>query len=249
MATILLSNGKMLADVIDPINEYSERTYENSSWEDYNCMSFAFQKWGVWFHPCATDDQFECFLDHYTSEDDEDINAEDEICYTREEIINYRTEAEEEFNAYNLKYNDYEDGLDAYAAIAVEHDYHSVTAMKMCADNIVNAFSGVRIISDVSEAREDEYVVAMAGGDFDFHFGVYIPSLNAYCHKMGRWQPEIAANFDEIFGSRYFTGRTYFAVKGNFEHVYDMVLEDSQPLQATTCYPSLIFYGAAARNK
>ena len=94
MATILLSNGKILADVIDPKNEYSERTYENSSWEDYNCMSFAFQKWDVWFHPCATDDQFECFLNNYTSEAyGENAGIEDEICYAREEIINYQAEA------------------------------------------------------------------------------------------------------------------------------------------------------------
>lgn len=221
MATILLSNG-ILADVIDPKNEYSKRTYENSLWEDYNCMSFAFQKWGVWYHPCATDDQFERFYDHYSLESGE-VNTEDEVYYTFEEISNCKIDVKKAFTAYNLRYNDYEDGADAYTAIAIEHDYHTKTAMKMCADNIINAFSGVRVISDVNEVKEDEYVVAMAGGYFDFHFGVYIPTLNAYCHKMGGMRPEIVNSFDEVFGSRYFSERTYFAVKGNFEHVYEMV--------------------------
>lgn len=242
MATILLSNGKMLADVIDPKNEYSERTYENSSWEDYNCMSFAFQKWGVWFHPCATDDQFERFLDNYTSEAyEENADIEDEICYAREEIMDYQAEAEETFNVYNLKYNDYDNGIDAYTAIAIKHDYHTKTAMKICADNIVSAFSGVRVISDISEAKEDEYVVAMAGGYFDFHFGVYIPSFNVYCHKMGGMRPEIVNSFDEVFGSRYFSERTYFAVKGNFEHVYEMVEIDNEDALTSACEGALFF--------
>jgi hypothetical protein len=232
MATILLSNGKMLADVIDPKNEYSERTYENSSWEDYNCLSFAFQKWGIWYHPCATDDQFECFYDHYSLESGE-VNTEDEIYYTFEEISNCKIDAKKTFAAYNYRYNDYENGTDAYTAIAIKHDYHTKTAMKMCTDNIINAFSGVRVISDISEAKEDEYVVAMAGGYFDFHFGVYIPTLNAYCHKMGGMRPAIVNSFDEVFGSRYFSERTYFAVKGNFEHVYEMVEIDIEDALAS----------------
>jgi hypothetical protein len=226
MATTLLSNGKILADVVDPLNEYSNRTYENSCWEDYNCMSFAFQKWGVWYHPCATDDQFERFYDHYSLESGE-VNTEDEIYYTFEEISNCKIDAKKTFAAYNHRYNDYEDGFDAYTAIAIEHDYRTMTALRVCADNIINAFKNVRIIQNIEEANENEYVVAMAGSAWDFHFGVYIPTLGVYCHKMGRDCPEIAEDFDDIFGEDYDSERIYFAVEGNFEDVYEMVVEDS----------------------
>lgn len=102
--------------------------------------------------------------------------------------------------------------IDASIIDAVDSAYYANDyLMEVFVERILKDFSDVRVVDDFDELDSDEYGIVFACGDDDFHFGRYDDGI--YTHKMGSYEVEIARNEDEIFGSRYYSDRVYFAKK------------------------------------
>ena len=111
--------------------------------------------------------------------------------------------------------------IDASIIDAVDSAYYANDyLMEVFVERILKDFSDVRVIGDFDELDSDEYGIVFACGDDDFHFGRY--DDGTYTHKRGSYEIEIARNEDEIFGSRYYSDRVYFAKKK--DRMYDSAL-------------------------
>ena len=111
--------------------------------------------------------------------------------------------------------------IDASIIDAVDSAYYANDyLMEVFVERILKDFSDVRVVDDFDELDSDEYGIVFACGDDDFHFGRYDEGI--YTHKMGSYEVEIARNEDEIFGSRYYSDRVYFAKKK--DSTYDKAL-------------------------
>lgn len=102
--------------------------------------------------------------------------------------------------------------IDASIIDAVDSAHYANNyLMEVSVERILRDFNDVRVIDDFDELDSDEYGIVFACGDGDFHFGRYDEGI--YTHKMGSYEVVIARNEDEIFGSRYYSDRVYFAKK------------------------------------
>lgn len=102
--------------------------------------------------------------------------------------------------------------IDASIIDAVDSAYYANDyLMEVFVERILKDFSDVRVVDDFDELDSDEYGIVFACGDDDFHFGRYDEGI--YTHKMGSYEVVIVRNEDEIFGSRYYSDRVYFAKK------------------------------------
>lgn len=228
MANVLTATN-CIADVYDPLNLEGVRSFQYTDQEDYNCMGFAFQTFS-WMHP-RVDASFIEYLDEERSCDHVDEKYEDDDddleFYTEDEISSIESEAIQDLIDYNRELREFpnEDVL-LYEVFDWHYGYCSKVSLAACVGNILNNFSNVRQIKSFDELGEGEYGVAFACRDSDFHFGVYVPTLKTYCHKMGWSRAQTASGLDEIFSSGYDSERFYFAVKGDFEDIYLDILEE-----------------------
>ena len=111
--------------------------------------------------------------------------------------------------------------IDASIIDAVDSAYYANDyLMKVFVERILKDFSDVRVIDDFDELDSDEYGIVFACGDDDFHFGRYDDGI--YTHKQGSYEVAIVEDEDEIFGSRYYSDRVYFAKKK--DRMYDNAL-------------------------
>ena len=111
--------------------------------------------------------------------------------------------------------------IDASIIDAVDSAYYANDyLMEVFVERILKDFSDVRVIDDFDELNSDEYGIVFACGDDDFHFGRYDDGI--YTHKQGSYEVAIVEDEDEIFGSRYYSDRVYFAKKK--DRMYDSAL-------------------------
>lgn len=111
--------------------------------------------------------------------------------------------------------------IDASIIDAVDSAYYANDyLMEVFVERILKDFSDVRVIGDFDELDSDEYGIVFACGDDDFHFGRYDDGI--YTHKQGSYEVAIVEDEDEIFGSRYYSDRVYFAKKK--DRMYDNAL-------------------------
>lgn len=111
--------------------------------------------------------------------------------------------------------------IDASIIDAVDSAYYANDyLMEVFVERILKDFSDVRVIGDFDELDSDEYGIVFACGDDDFHFGRYDDGI--YTHKQGSYEVAIVEDEDEIFGSRYYSDRVYFAKKK--DRMYDSAL-------------------------
>ena len=111
--------------------------------------------------------------------------------------------------------------IDASIVDAVDSAYYANDyLMEVFVERILKDFSDVRVIDDFDDLDSDEYGIVFACGDDDFHFGRYDDGI--YTHKQGYCEIAIAKNEEEIFGSRYYSDRVYFAKKK--DRMYDKAL-------------------------
>lgn len=240
MPAVLGVYNKCVSNRPDPLNKEGTRTLNNTCTGDYNCMGFAFKTFN-WLHPHMDAGGFSFYkreirrYENYKNneyrfdEDDEYEYDEDEIeeweeehnsLCSLEELNDFKDALCEQISNYNSSLEEFSDDEEAVEIVFHRHNFKKEVSRAVSIENILSAFPNARLVNDFSELKEGEYGVVMAGCSFDFHFGVYIPTLNVYCHKMGGRYPETREDIDDIFGHRYDSERTFFAVKGDFEDEY-----------------------------
>lgn len=228
MANVLTAT-ECIADIYDPLNLEGCRDFQYTDQEDYNCMGFAFQTFS-WMHP-RVDATFIEYLDEERCCEhvDEKFDDDDEGLeyFTEDEISTIESEAMQDLIDCNRELREFtSDDAVIYEVYDYRYGYCSKTSLTVCVNNILHNIPNVRRIKSFDELKKGEYGVAFACRDSDFHFGVYIPTLKTYCHKMGWGRAQTAEDLDEIFAEGYDSERFYFAVKGDFEDIYLDILEE-----------------------
>lgn len=226
MANVLTAT-HCIADINDPLNFEKSRSFEETSVFDYNCMGFAFKTFS-WMHPRIDSDFIEYLFGERSCDNTEenfDEYDEDNIEYfTIDEIDNIEFETMQDVIDYNNEFNEFIDNDIAISEVYNWGNYHTDISLAISVRNILNVIPNVRKITSFNELNEDEYGVAFAACKSDFHFGVYVPTFRAYCHKMGGRDPQTAKDLNDIFSNKYQSKRFYFAVKGSFDDIYLDVL-------------------------
>ena len=100
-----------------------------------------------------------------------------------------------------------DDFIDAF----YDREYDNPFMIHLACMRMLEHLRGLRVISDFSELKNDEYGIAYRCCCDDFHFVRYDDGV--YSHKMGSWEVEEIENENEGWGNRYDSEIIRFAMK------------------------------------
>ena len=188
-------------DTYDALNSERIRDDTTEEFDDYNCFGFALgtYNWGV---PYIT----HSYLDEL--KESNIIKNSDIVEYELQMVEEIAVIAKERFHV-DLEY----DTIATICDVIMNGDFADTFALEIAKRHMLSTFKDLRLIGSFDELEKDEYGIVYAGGNFDFHYAKYIPSEKCYIHKMGRLEPEIIFNEEDVFGERYCSKRLYFAKK------------------------------------
>lgn len=214
--TIMDKNGKVCCFSENPYNLNGERNKDNTRLWAYNCAGYALNTFNwVSLYP-----DFE-FRDYIQGIRDFDDNWIEQVETAEEEI--YCSEHRDEIDldeilddvddcmdraVENLDNDDYR--IKVYNNIFGWNCYRYNLAVKLSIEHLLGAFDDLRRIHSFDELKEDEYGIAMAMSQIDYHFVKYEDGVIS--HKRGGLEIEIAETLDDAFGE-YDSKRFFFAKK------------------------------------
>lgn len=232
----------------DGFNRYGKRKQTNTVCPSYNCGGFALGTFS-WYVPVG-DDLLDYALEigaiseEEKAEIEEDI-TEDAYYWAKEDFLyDYSISSFYSLNNHSLNcIPEYNSWRTNYACSRLEDYIPSLMGdkspfMDYFVEVMLNEIDGLRLITDLSEIKEDEYCVAFRIGHGDFH---YVRSNNNKCNtwidKIGSLpvrkidlkeerkrrfenpfvkhdtRPEYEKMFDILFGLRYCSRTILFAKK------------------------------------
>lgn len=103
-----------------------------------------------------------------------------------------------------ILYNEIEKALNSY-------NFNNHFLRKLMIKRMLNAFPDLRIVSSFDVLNNDEYGIAFATGNDDFHFIRYDDGI--YSHKRGGLEIEQIKDKEDGFVGRYNSKIVYFAMK------------------------------------
>lgn len=205
------------------------RKKDSLSIYDYNCGGFAFETYN-WFLPFFNNrvlEEIEDRLD-YTVEDlveefdcaeEEDAEKNEEFRVCRNFIQNfdvsyiddYEADIYEEIQevAEELGYEDEADIECIRKRILDYHDFSHEVAFEIAVRHMKAAFPDLRIISDVSELKKNEYAIVYGTCCDDFHFAKYVDGK--WFHKPGGNEIEEVESWEDAMAGRYYGKHIMFA--------------------------------------
>lgn len=198
-------NGDVISYMDDPLNKTNYRNTNNTYNEDFNCGGWALNTFN-WLCPFVTHTSM-CGLADL--EDEADDCDDDEVLAMNE-------------NRFFTDVNDYEKRLNNYLNEC--HEYggddgifygtqwdNTIVAM-LSKMHLLAAFPDMREVNSFDELNDDEYGIAFATRDDDFHFIRYFDGvITGKCGGLGIHEYDSIEDGLDCLG--YTQNKTYFARK------------------------------------
>lgn len=197
-------NGDVISYMDDPLNKTNYRNTNNTYNEDFNCGGWALNTFN-WLCPFVTHASM-CGL---ADLEDEADDCDDEVLAMNE-------------NRFFTDVNDYEKRLNNYLNEC--HEYggddgifygtqwdNTIVAM-LSKMHLLAAFPDMREVNSFDELNDDEYGIAFATRDDDFHFIRYFDGvITGKCGGLGIHEYDSIEDGLDCLG--YTQNKTYFARK------------------------------------
>lgn len=202
-------NGDVISYMNDPLNKTNCRNTNNTYNEDFNCGGWALNTFN-WLCPFVTHASMCGLADLEDEADDCDDECDDDEVLAMNE------------NRFFTDVNDYEKRLNNYLNEC--HEYggddgifygtqwdNTIVAM-LSKMHLLAAFSDMREVSSFDELNDDEYGIAFATRDDDFHFIRYFDGvITGKCGGLGIHEYDSIEEGLDYLG--YTQNKTYFARK------------------------------------
>lgn len=201
-------NGDVISYMDDPLNKTNYRNTNNTYNEDFNCGGWALNTFN-WLCPFVTHASMCGLADLEDEADDCDDECDDEVLAMNE-------------NRFFTDVNDYEKRLNNYLNEC--HEYggddgifygtqwdNTIVAM-LSKMHLLAAFPDMREVNSFDELNDDEYGIAFATRDDDFHFIRYFDGvITGKCGGLGIHEYDSIEDGLDCLG--YTQNKTYFARK------------------------------------
>ena len=202
-------NGDVISYMDDPLNKTNYRNTNNTYNEDFNCGGWALNTFN-WLCPFVTHASMCGLADLEDEADDCDDECDDDEVLAMNE------------NRFFTDVNDYEKRLNNYLNEC--HEYggddgifygtqwdNTIVAM-LSKMHLLAAFPDMREVSSFDELNDDEYGIAFATRDDDFHFIRYFDGvITGKCGGLGIHEYDSIEDGLDCLG--YTQNKTYFARK------------------------------------
>lgn len=202
-------NGDVISYMDDPLNKTNYRNTNNTYNEDFNCGGWALNTFN-WLCPFVTHASMCGLADLEDEVDDCDDECDDDEVLAMNE------------NRFFTDVNDYEKRLNNYLNEC--HEYggddgifygtqwdNTIVAM-LSKMHLLAAFPDMREVNSFDELNDDEYGIAFATRDDDFHFIRYFDGvITGKCGGLGIHEYDSIEDGLDCLG--YTQNKTYFARK------------------------------------
>lgn len=202
-------NGDVISYMDDPLNKTNYRNTNNTYNEDFNCGGWALNTFN-WLCPFVTHASMCGLADLEDEADDCDDECDDDEVLAMNE------------NRFFTDVNDYEKRLNNYLNEC--HEYggddgifygtqwdNTIVAM-LSKMHLLVAFPDMREVNSFDELNDDEYGIAFATRDDDFHFIRYFDGvITGKCGGLGIHEYDSIEDGLDCLG--YTQNKTYFARK------------------------------------
>lgn len=202
-------NGDVISYMDDPLNKTNYRNTNNTYNEDFNCGGWALNTFN-WLCPFVTHASMCGLADLEDEADDCDDECDDDEVLAMNE------------NRFFTDVNDYEKRLNNYLNEC--HEYggddgifygtqwdNTIVAM-LSKMHLLAAFLDMREVNSFDELNDDEYGIAFATRDDDFHFIRYFDGvITGKCGGLGIHEYDSIEDGLDCLG--YTQNKTYFARK------------------------------------
>lgn len=202
-------NGDVISYMDDPLNKTNYRNTNNTYNEDFNCGGWALNTFN-WLCPFVTHASMCGLADLEDEADDCDDECDDDEVLAMNE------------NRFFTDVNDYEKRLNNYLNEC--HEYggndgifygtqwdNTIVAM-LSKMHLLAAFPDMREVNSFDELNDDEYGIAFATRDDDFHFIRYFDGvITGKCGGLGIHEYDSIEDGLDCLG--YTQNKTYFARK------------------------------------
>lgn len=202
-------NGDVISYMDDPLNKTNYRNTNNTYNEDFNCGGWALNTFN-WLCPFVTHASMCGLADLEDEADDCDDECDDDEALAMNE------------NRFFTDVNDYEKRLNNYLNEC--HEYggddgifygtqwdNTIVAM-LSKMHLLAAFPDMREVNSFDELNDDEYGIAFATRDDDFHFIRYFDGvITGKCGGLGIHEYDSIEDGLDCLG--YTQNKTYFARK------------------------------------
>lgn len=202
-------NGDVISYMDDPLNKTNYRNTNNTYNEDFNCGGWALNTFN-WLCPFVTHASMCGLADLEDEADDCDDECDDDEVLAMNE------------NRFFTDVNDYEKRLNNYLNEC--HEYggddgifygtqwdNTIVAM-LSKMHLLAAFPDMREVNSFDELNDDEYGIAFATRDDDFHFIRYFDGvITGKCGGLGIHEYDSIKDGLDCLG--YTQNKTYFARK------------------------------------
>lgn len=202
-------NGNVISYMDDPLNKTNYRNTNNTYNEDFNCGGWALNTFN-WLCPFVTHASMCGLADLEDEADDCDDECDDDEVLAMNE------------NRFFTDVNDYEKRLNNYLNEC--HEYggddgifygtqwdNTIVAM-LSKMHLLAAFPDMREVNSFDELNDDEYGIAFATRDDDFHFIRYFDGvITGKCGGLGIHEYDSIEDGLDCLG--YTQNKTYFARK------------------------------------
>lgn len=202
-------NGDVISYMDDPLNKTNYRNTNNTYNEDFNCGGWALNTFN-WLCPFVTHASMCGLADLEDEADDCDDECDDDEVLAMNE------------NRFFTDVNDYEKRLNNYLNEC--HEYggddgifygtqwdNTIVAM-LSKMHLLAAFPDMREVNSFDELNDDEYGIAFATRDDDFHFIRYFDGvITGKCGGLGIHEYDSIEDGLDCLG--YIQNKTYFARK------------------------------------
>lgn len=202
-------NGDVISYMDDPLNKTNYRNTNNTYNEDFNCGGWALNTFN-WLCPFVTHASM-CGLadlEHEADDCDDECDDDEVLAMNENRFFTDVNDYEKRLNNYLNECHEY--GGDDGIFYGTQWD-NTIVAM-LSKMHLLVAFPDMREVNSFDELNDDEYGIAFATRDDDFHFIRYFDGvITGKCGGLGIHEYDSIENGLDCLG--YTQNKTYFARK------------------------------------
>lgn len=202
-------NGDVISYMDDPLNKMNYRNTNNTYNEDFNCGGWALNTFN-WLCPFVN----YASMSGLTDLEDEANDCDDE-CDDDEILAMNENRFFTDVNDYEKRLNNYLNECHEYGGddgIFYGEQWDNTIVAMLSKMHLLAAFPDMREVSSFDELNDDEYGIAFATRDDDFHFIRYFDGvITGKCGGLGIHEYDSIEEGLDYFG--YTQNKTYFARK------------------------------------
>lgn len=202
-------NGNVISYMDDPLNKTNYRNTNNTYNEDFNCGGWALNTFN-WLCPFVTHALMCGLADLEDEADDCDDECDDDEVLAMNENRFFT-----DVNDYEKRLNNYLNECHEYGGddgIFYDTQWDNTIVAMLSKMHLLAAFPDMREVNSFDELNDDEYGIAFATRDDDFHFIRYFDGvITGKCGGLGIHEYDSIEDGLDCLG--YTQNKTYFARK------------------------------------